>query len=131
MPSRPTPYKSGWDPSVAIRKMNEWSNGHFDPHVFQAFVKSVGIYPIGSLVKLESGLLAVVTEISADSLLTPGVKAFYCTRRKARIKPTMLDLATLKGKERIKSWEDPTQWNFPDLNELWSGLEAPRAGSAA
>ena len=125
------PYKSGWDPSVAIRKMNEWSNGHFDPRVFQAFVKSVGIYPIGSLVRLESGLLAVVTEISADSLLSPGVKAFYCTHRKARVKPTMLDLAALKGRDRIKNWEDPTQWNFPDLNELWSGLEAPRAGSAA
>ena len=125
------PYKSGWDPAVAIRKMNEWSNGHFDPRVFQAFVKSVGIYPIGSLVRLESGLLGVVTEISPDSLLTPSVKAFYCTRRKSRIKPTELDLAALKGRDRIKNWEDPNSWNFPDLNELWSGLEAAHAGSAA
>lgn len=125
------PYKAGWDPAVAIRKMNEWSNGHFDPRVFQAFVKSVGIYPIGSLVRLESGLLAVVTEISPDSLLTPTVKAFYCTRRKSRLSPRLLDLAKLTGKERIKSWEDPGHWNFPDLYELWSGLEASRAGSAA
>jgi len=125
------PYKAGWDPAVAIRKMNEWSQGHFDPRVFQAFVKSVGIYPIGSLVKLESGLLAVVVEISPDSLLTPSVKAFFCTRRKARLTPKILDLAKLKGQERIKSWEDPNHWNFPDLNELWSGLELPRAGSAA
>ena len=43
----------------------------------------------------------------------------------------ILDLAALKGRDRIKSWEDPTHWNFPDLNELWSGLEMPRAGSAA
>ena len=125
------PYKAGWDPAVAIRKMNEWSNGHFDPRVFQAFVKSVGIYPIGSLVKLDSGLLGVVVEISPDSLLTPSVKAFYCTRRKARLTPRVLDLSKLKGQERIKGWEDPTHWNFPDLNELWSGLESPRAGSAA
>jgi HD-GYP domain-containing protein (c-di-GMP phosphodiesterase class II) len=125
------PYKAGWDPAVAIRKMNEWSNGHFDPRVFQAFVKSVGIYPIGSLVRLESGLLGVVTEISPDSLLTPGVKAFYCTRRKSRIKPTILDLAALKGRDRIKNWEDPNSWDFPDLNELWSGIEAAHAGSAA
>jgi HD-GYP domain-containing protein (c-di-GMP phosphodiesterase class II) len=124
------PYKEGWDPAVAIRKMNEWSQGHFDPRVFQAFVKSVGIYPIGSLVKLESGLLAVVVEISPDSLLTPSVKAFFCTRRKARLKPAVLDLAKLKGKDRIKSWEDPSHWGFPDLNELWSGMEVPRAGAA-
>ncbi len=125
------PYKAGWDPAVAIRKMNEWSKGHFDARVFQAFVKSVGIYPIGSLVRLESGLLAVVTEISAESLLTPCVKAFFCTRRKARLAPRIIDLAKLAGKERIKSWEDPSHWGFPDLNELWSGLETPRAGSAA
>ncbi len=124
------PYKTGWDPAVAIRKMNEWSKGHFDARVFQAFVKSVGIYPVSSLVKLESGLLAVVVEISTESLLTPCVKAFYCTRRKARLAPKILDLDTLKGQDRIKSWEDPSDWNFPDLHELWSGLESPRAGAA-
>lgn len=123
------PYKAGWDPAVSIRKMNEWSKGHFDPHVFQAFVKSVGIYPISSLVRLESGMLGVIVEVSADSLLTPFVKTFYCTRRKARIAPRVLDLATSKD-ERIKSWEDPAQWNFPDLHELWSGLETPRVGAA-
>jgi len=125
------PYKSGWDPAVAIRKMNEWSKGHFDTRVFQAFVKSVGIYPIGSLVRLESGLLAVVVEISPSSLLTPSVKTFYCTRRKARLQPKVIDLGELNGRDRIKSWEDPGHWNFPDLTELWSGLDAPRAGSAA
>ena len=99
--------------------------------MFQAFVKSVGIYPIGSLVKLESGLLAVVVEISPASLLTPSVKTFYCTRRKARMTPQVIDLADLKGKDRITNWEDPQQWNFPDINELWSGIELPHAGTAA
>ena len=47
-------YKKGWDPAESIRKMAEWK-GHFDPQVFQAFVKSVGIYPVGALVRLESG----------------------------------------------------------------------------
>ena len=37
------PYKAGWDPAESLRKMAEWSTGHFDPAVFQAFVKSVGI----------------------------------------------------------------------------------------
>lgn len=124
------PYKAGWDPAVSIRKMNEWSKGHFDLRVFQAFVKSVGIYPISSLVRLESGMLGVIVEISADSLLTPCVKIFYCTRRKARITPKVLDLAITKD-DRIKSWEDPNQWNFPDLRELWSGLESPREIGAA
>jgi HD-GYP domain-containing protein (c-di-GMP phosphodiesterase class II) len=124
------PYKAGWDPAVAIRKMNEWSKGHFDQRVFQAFVKSVGIYPVGSLVRLESGMLGVIVEISADSLLLPSVKTFYCTRRKARTTPRVINLADVNCNERIKAWEEPGQWNFPDLNELWSGMEATRASAA-
>jgi HD-GYP domain-containing protein (c-di-GMP phosphodiesterase class II) len=52
------PYKAGWDPAESIRRMAEWCKGHFDERVFQAFVKCIGIYPIGSLVKLESGAWA-------------------------------------------------------------------------
>lgn len=37
------PYKKGWNAAEAIRRMAEW-NGHFDPQVFRAFVKAVGIY---------------------------------------------------------------------------------------
>jgi HD-GYP domain-containing protein (c-di-GMP phosphodiesterase class II) len=56
------PYKRGWDPSESIRRMAEWTKGHFDPRLFQAFVKSIGIYPVGSLVRLSSGRIGVVTE---------------------------------------------------------------------
>ena len=115
------PYKAGWDPAESLRKMAEWTNGHFDPTVFQAFVKSVGIYPIGSLVKLNSGRLGIVIEQSEKSLLTPHVKVFYSTRSKARIKPEILDLSRPDNPEKIASREDPAKWNFPDLNELWSG----------
>ena len=55
------PYQEGWDPAESIARMASWT-GHFDPAVFSAFVQSLGIYPTGSLVRLESGLLAVVVE---------------------------------------------------------------------
>lgn len=114
------PYKKGWDPSMAIRKMNDWASGHFDNRIFQAFVKTVGIYPVGSLVKLDSGLLAVVSEVTDEALLTPIVKTFYCTKRSARMPIRQLDLAG--GADRIAGWESPDDWNFPDLEELWSGI---------
>lgn len=64
-------YKAGWDPAESLRKMAEWAQGHFDPRIFQAFVKSLGIYPIGSLVKLDSGRLGIVVEQSEKSLPPP------------------------------------------------------------
>ena len=116
------PYKAGWDPAESLRKMAEWAKGHFDPTVFQAFVKSLGIYPVGSLVKLNSGRLGIVVEQAEKSLLTPRIKVFFSTRSNARIKPEIVDLSRANCPEKIVSREDPAQWNFPDLNELWSGL---------
>ena len=116
------PYKSGWDPAESLRKMAEWANGHFDGKVFQAFVKSLGIYPIGSLVRLSSGRLGVVVEQTAKSLTTPCVKVFFSTKSNMRIVPVIVDLSKPSSNDKIASREDPAKWRFADLNELWSGL---------
>jgi len=115
------PYKAGWDPAESLRKMAEWANGHFDPGVFQAFVKSVGIYPIGSLVRLNSGRLGIVIDQATKSLLAPRIKVFFSTRSNVRVAPEVIDLSHPGCMEKIASREDPAKWNFPDLNELWSG----------
>ena len=122
------PYKNGWDPAESIRKMAEWCKGHFDEAVFKAFVKSVGIYPTGSLVRLESGRLGVVMDQHETSLLTPRVKVFFSAKSKAPIPQQIIDLAKLVGREKIVGRESQEDWNFPNLEELWSELPA-RKGS--
>ncbi len=119
------PYKRGWDPSESLRRMAEWTKGHFDPRLFQAFVKSIGIYPVGSLVRLTSGRIAVVMEQGEKSLTTPRVKVFFSTKSDLRIPPEVVDLADPDCSEKIVAREDPDKWRFPDLNELWSGLQQP------
>jgi putative nucleotidyltransferase with HDIG domain len=115
------PYKAGWDPAESLRKMAEWANGHFDTVVFQAFVKSLGIYPIGSLVRLQSGRLGVVMEQTPKSLTTPKVKVFFSTKSNMRIVPVIVDLSLPTSNDKIAGREDPAKWKFSDLNELWSG----------
>ena len=115
------PYMSAWDPAESIRKMAEWTTGHFDPVVFHAFVKCIGIYPVGSLVRLGSGRLGVVVGQSPLSLLTPSVNVFFSTKLNARIAPEVIDLAAPGCGETIEAREDPARWNFPDLFTLWSG----------
>ncbi|WP_454256427.1 HD-GYP domain-containing protein [Pseudomonas sp. Marseille-Q8238] len=116
------PYKKGWDPAESIRKMAEWK-GHFDDKVFQAFVKSVGIYPVGALVRLESGRLGVVMEQHEKSLLTPRVKVFFSARSRVPIPQEVIDLAKLVGRDRIVGRESAEEWGFKQVDELWSGLE--------
>ncbi len=116
------PYKKGWSPADSIRKMAEWSKGHFDEAVFQAFVKTVGIYPTGSLVRLESGRLAVVIEQNDTSLLMPKVKIFFSAKTKMPIIQETLDLSKLQGKEKIIGRESPDDWGFKNLDALWSGI---------
>lgn len=108
-------YKLGWEPAEAIRKMAEWQEGHFDHDVFHAFVKTIGIYPSGTLVKLKSTRLAVVIEQSENNLLTPLVKVFFSTIENAPLQPELLDLA--KSTDNIAGTEDPKKWGF-DLKKL-------------
>lgn len=113
------PYKRGWDPAEAIRKMAEWNAGHFDEEVFHAFVRTVGIYPVGSLVRMESGRLAVVVEHNEGRLLTPTVRVFFSVKSNVRIRPELIDLSDSMTRDRIVARESPQRWGFRDLFSLW------------
>jgi len=108
-------YKDGWDPAMSIRRMASWKDGHFDNRVFDTFVSAIGIYPVGTLVKLSSGRLGVVTDQTPQNLLNPQVKVFYSTSIKTYLSPKMLDLT--KSNETINSIEDPAFWNI-DLKRV-------------
>lgn len=115
------PYKSGWDPAESIQKMAQWTTGHLDPIIFQAFVKSIGIYPVGSLVRMTSGRLGIVIDQTEKSLTTPIIKIFFSTKSGVRIPPQLIDLSKDNESDRIQCREDPSVWKFSFLNDLWSG----------
>jgi putative nucleotidyltransferase with HDIG domain len=111
------PYKGGWDPAESIARMASWK-GHFDPDLFKAFVKSLGIYPVGSLVRLASGRLAVVVEQNPGALTAPLVKVFFSARSNMPVPVQRVDLAS--GVDRIVGRESPARWGFKHLDGLWS-----------
>ena len=115
------PYKAGWGPAESLRRMAEWSRGgHFDEKVFAAFVKCLGIYPVGTLVRLKSGRLAVVAEQPLQgSLLLPKVKVFFSSKSQTYIAPLLLDLAQPGTGDAIVSCEEASTWGLADIDRYW------------
>lgn len=111
-------YHKGIPAAEALRKIYEWSKFHFNPTLTQEFMRCVGIYPVGTLVLLESGRLGVVVEPHETSLLTPKVNVFYSTKSQTYIKPQMVDLSRglgFGGGDKIMRHEAPDKWDVDPL----------------
>jgi putative nucleotidyltransferase with HDIG domain len=119
------PYKTAWDPADSISRMASWK-GHFDPTLFAVFVRSLGIYPTGSLVRLRSGRLAVVVKQHAKDLTSPTVKVFFSTKSNLPIAILPIDLARRDANDSIVGREPRGHWNFPQIDSLWAGDAARR-----
>ncbi len=114
-------YHKGMTPTDALRKIFEWSKFHFNPVLVQAFMRTIGIYPVGTLVLLESGRLGVVVEQSETNLLQPKVKVFYSTKSQTYIPPQEVDLSRAMGKggaDKIVSHELAEKWKIDPMRFL-------------
>lgn len=103
------PYKKGWDPAFALSKMGEWT-GHFDEELLAAFIRSIGKYPVGSILSLTSGELAVVVSQNRDTPEAPVVKVFYSNRLCQYTAGRRIDLSDPDCGCRIVPAIKPVDW---------------------
>lgn len=114
------PYKEAWSPAECLASMFTWQ-GHFDEDILSLFIRSVGIYPVGSLVRMRSGRLGVVVEQYEADLTKPTVRIFHCIATGARLTPNDLALADNRD-DAIVTREQPRKWGFDDWDTLWPQL---------
>ncbi len=107
-------YHKGMEPPLALRKLLEWSPHRFDPQLVQQFIRCVGIYPIGTLVRLRSGRLGIVIESSREGLFQPVVRVFMDTKHRRYLAVEDVDLSRQRkgSEERIGGVESPEQWRI-------------------
>ena len=102
-------YHRGMEPTAALKKLFEWSKFHFNEELVQQFIRVIGIYPVGTLVSLASGLLAVVVQQGENSLLHPVVRAVF-DPEKGYVAPHDIDLSG--GNDHIANHEIPRNWGI-------------------
>jgi len=103
------PYKKGWDPAFSLSKMVEWK-GHFDEEILAAFIRALGRYPVGSILSLTSGELAVVVAQNGDAPDAPVVKVFYSNRLCQYTAGRRIDLSDPDCGCRIVPAIKPVDW---------------------
>lgn len=96
-------YKKGMPPNQALKILLKMSQSELDRELVAKFIKHIGIHPVGSLVKLDSEKVSVVTQHNEDSPLCPKVKSFYSLRSNHYIQPKDIDLANKQCREKIVS----------------------------
>lgn len=65
------PYRKGYSNAEAVTVLEKLANDYFDPEVVEAMVSNVAVYPVGSILALNTGQLAVVTGVTRSNRERP------------------------------------------------------------
>ena len=125
------PHRPALGPAETVAAMYKLE-GHFDESLLTSFIRSVGIYPVGSLVRLESRMLGCVAAQRRDQLTRPVVRVFYSIPQRSHVPVHELDLALVPQPDRIVAREEPSRWGLPDWNNFaLTILQGQKAKAAA
>jgi HD-GYP domain-containing protein (c-di-GMP phosphodiesterase class II) len=105
-------YHRGMTPTQGLKKLLEWSGNHLDPALVKQFIRCIGLYPVGSLVLLDSGRLGVVVEINEVDQRLPIVRVMYHTKFRMPITVTTIDLSKAGSQDRILRAVDPDEYRI-------------------
>lgn len=116
------PYRKGMSPVAAITEMAKME-GHFDQDLLFRFMRSIGVFPAGKLMRLRSNRLAIVMPTPRPDY-RPTVRAFYDTVGTHFIEYQDAVLSDRLTDEQAVSQEDPAVWFSTDWIELSSRITA-------
>jgi len=111
------PYKKGIPPERAVSHLLRWAGEKFHAELVRSFITYIGVYPLGTLVKLASGKVGLVVEGNEHDPIRPKLRIVVEEGDAQLERPYILDLE-LVSKERIMGSLD---WNRKFLAHM-SGL---------
>lgn len=96
-------YKDALAPTRALAMMYQWRLSDFYPNSVEHFIKCMGVYPVGSFVRLTTGEYGIICDDNPAYLLKPKVKIIM-DRRMRTVPVRLVDLAAAprEGKEPVQ-----------------------------
>ena len=89
------PYQKARTPDQAMRVLVKDMNTAFDPLMVKVFIDMMGLFPVGTLVRLITSELAVIYELGESDVLWPRVKIIRDADG-GEVEPRIVDLVSLK-----------------------------------
>lgn len=105
------------DPAEAVRLLGDLGRT-IDQEIVRHFIETVGVYPIGALVRLRSDRLAMVIDEDPFESALPAVRVFYSLALGKRLKGETIALAHCYGEDEIVGAADLAGLDLPDAAEL-------------
>jgi HD-GYP domain-containing protein (c-di-GMP phosphodiesterase class II) len=90
--SRGQPLAPPVPPYVALQLLYEWRSRFFQENLVEEFIQCMGVYPVGSLVELSTGEVAVVIAHNRTRRLKPRIILILDPQKKPYPDPRMVDL---------------------------------------
>jgi HD-GYP domain-containing protein (c-di-GMP phosphodiesterase class II) len=106
------PYRDSLIGYSAMKNVLSDNGRHFDPRVLKAFLESMGIYPIGSVVQMNNSAIGRVTAIHAEAPLRPVVELIVDEYGHQLGERDTVDLLAKKGLFIVKA-VDPRSLGLP------------------
>lgn len=101
-------YKPGFPLPKALQILVEKAGTEFKRNLVEMFIKIVGAYPVGSLVELNTGELAIVSELNEKDIFKPWVIIITDWKKKFAKTPETICLGTVSaGGREIVKYHDP------------------------
>ena len=121
-------YKKPNQPVDAIKIIKDMAGRHFEPKAAAAFVDMVGVYPVGTMVRLSSNEVGAVTEVKDDVNEKPTIKILFDAEGRELKEPRYVDL-TRDTEETIIGPVDPLSKNM-DMGKLFKTEAAKKDAEA-
>ena len=97
----------------AMKNLLNDNGRHFDPKILKAFLESMGIYPIGSIVQLNNSAIGRVVQTHAEAPLRPEVELIIDEYGNERGEQEVIDLLSRKSLFIVKAVDPKTLGSSP------------------